>query len=545
MTFALLNELVNSGEHVRYLQSAYQKESEYESIMKKVLLVIIDALASRVMDDALEDGRLPTIQRLLEKGAWRSDSTAIFPSITPAATSSLITGCYPREHGISGAYWYEEDSKTVVFFGYSMWAILQEGLGTFLQDFLVRLNEEYLSTETIYQQAEAHGLTAANLNYLIFHGDKAHEIDLPFMLNIMPNFQLPETIGGPSILYFGDVIATPVGGDHERIEAKGGPGDRFGFSDATTATLLQEMVKQHGVPDFTTAYFPENDARSHEVGPENAVDVLEQVDATLGDFFEQCGGIDQFLETVCVVITGDHAQTDVVANEEPAGIRLDKLLPSFDVADAGTPMADDEDLVICPNLRTAQIYFHTPTEERFERAARHLRDEPRIDQVLWKADFLNPEQQGYHVTTRDRGHLHFWLGSNGPNSARDAYGCTWSWQGDLRTVDGRVSEDGRIHFDSYPNAFERIAGILDLPESGHLWVTAMVGYEFGLEHTGLHAGGGSHGSLHALDSTSPLIVAGAPDGLTLPEHPRAVDVAPICLSILGIDSPHAPGASHC
>lgn len=516
--------------------------------MKKVLLIVIDALASRVVDDALRQNRLPHIQQLLQAGAWRADSTAIFPSITPAATSSIITGCYPREHGISGAYWYKPEEKTVVFFGYDMWAILNEGIGTFLQDFLVRLNEEYLGAQTIYQRVEAHGMTAANLNYLIFHGDKSHEIELPLLLKIMPTVQLPKTVGGPSILYFGDVISTPVGADHRPLKAPGGPGNRFGFSDETTAALLQEMTKQQGLPDFTTAYFPENDERSHQVGPDSAVDAVEQVDAALGQFFEQCGGLEQLLETTCVIITGDHAQTDVVDDEESAGIRLDELLSSFNVADAGTPMADDEDLVICPNLRTAQIYFHTPTGENVKQAVRHLRDEPRIDQIMWNAQLENSEERGYHVDTRDRGHLHFWPGSEGPNTARDVYGCVWSWQGDLRTVDahveGDVEGDGVLRFERYPNAFERIAGILDLSDSGHLWVTARPGYEFRLAHTGIHTGGGSHGSLHVLDSTSPLIVAGAPAGLSLPEHPRSVDVASICLSVLGLEPPRAPGESH-
>ncbi|MCA9022111.1 MAG: alkaline phosphatase family protein, partial [Planctomycetaceae bacterium] len=73
--------------------------------MKKVILVIIDALASRVVQPALQKGLLPNFQQLIERGVLRRECTSIFPSITPAATCALATGAYPFEHGISGAYW--------------------------------------------------------------------------------------------------------------------------------------------------------------------------------------------------------------------------------------------------------------------------------------------------------------------------------------------------------------------------------------------------------------------------------------------------------
>ena len=36
----------------------------------------------------------------------------------------------------------------------------------------------------------------------------------------------------------------------------------------------------------------------------------------------------------------------------------------------------------------------------------------------------------------------------------------WSWTGDLGVLDAKV-EDGRLRWNDYPNAFERIAGALD------------------------------------------------------------------------------------
>ena len=41
--------------------------------------------------------RRRNVQRLADAGEMHQGSATIFPSITPAATTSIITGCYPAE----------------------------------------------------------------------------------------------------------------------------------------------------------------------------------------------------------------------------------------------------------------------------------------------------------------------------------------------------------------------------------------------------------------------------------------------------------------
>ena len=98
----------------------------------------------------------------------------------------------------------------------------------------------------------------------------------------------------------------------------------------------------------------------------------------------------------------------------------------------------------------------------------------------------------------------------------------------------------RIVWRDYPNAFERLAGALDASNSGTLWVTAKPGCEFEVEGGKAHLGGASHGGLHALESTSLFLVAG-PDAMTLPTQLRSVDIAPLCLQLLGLPSEHRVG----
>ena len=78
------------------------------------------------------------------------------------------------------------------------------------------------------------------------------------------------------------------------------------------------------------------------------------------------------------------------------------------------------------------------------------------------------------------------------------------------------------------------------PTAATLWVTAKPGCEFEVEGGKAHLGGASHGGLHALESTSLFLVAG-PDAMTLPTQLRSVDIAPLCLQLLGLPSEHRVG----
>ena len=69
-------------------------------------------------------------------------------------------------------------------------------------------------------------------------------------------------------------------------------------------------------------------------------------------------------------------------------------------------------------------------------------------------------------------------------------------------------EEGRLEWSDYPNAFERIAGSLDHRAVGHAVGDGAPGCEFEVPGGDAHVGGASHGGLHALESLSPVIVAG-------------------------------------
>jgi hypothetical protein len=248
------------------------------------------------------------------------------------------------------------------------------------------------------------------------------------------------------------------------------------------------------------------------------------------------------LEEVTVIITGDHSQSCTKPAQEDAGIDLSSVLEQYRIVDAGAPWDNGEQLMICPNLRVAQIYLRRDLELDRDRIVELLLQDSRVDQVLWRTGQVAEEVSWYHVAS-ELGQISFRQAeAEGRDDAVvDDFGNWWSFQGDLRVVGAQCHEGRRIEFFDYPNAFERIVGGFDQRYTGDLWVTAKLGFEFSLPRTSIYDAGGSHGSLHRQDSLSPLIVAGY--GITgpVPNQCRSVDVAPLCSSLLGHPMPDTDG----
>ena len=520
---------------------------------KPVLQIVIDALADRVVAPALEAGRLPNFAALVERGGIRHRCVSIFPSITPAATCALTTGEYPDVTHIAGAYWWDKEDETVAYYGDDIWAILAESPGDFFSDFQIGLNFHRLECPTVFERLMEEGRRCASLNSMWFRGPVRHAVHTPFLLKMIPGVDPAKALTGPDVLGLGDFARPTLPGDDEPLPVRGGMTNRYGFSDVVTGPDLLDLFAKRPLPDYTLAYFPDNDFTSHEEGPDQALHCLVDIDGVLGTLFAKFGGVDGFLQACAILITGDHSQSDTHEDHREREIDLDEVLADLNPAPAGEPWGDDNQVMACPNMRTAQIYFRPESgPERTELATAKLLGERKIDQVIRRdgdgtddgtGDGTGDEQGssgGFLVLTADRGELHFKPADRsdaGPGTP-DRHGNRWVWEGNLAAVDGRVT-DGVLEFPGYPNAFERIATSF-FHESGALWATARLGHEFRLPRTSTHSGG-SHASLHELDSTAPLIHAGLPPGYPVPEHPRTVDVIPLVLGLLGVESPWEPG----
>ena len=485
--------------------------------MKRVLFVIVDALTSRVVGPAMQRGELPTFQALADAGAYRDECISVFPSITPAATASLVTGHYPSKTSIAGACWYDRTVDQVAYHGDDVWAIWNHGVTEYFRGFLTRMNFERLRCDTLYEIASANGQTSACFNLMWFRGPCQHAMNKPWLLDLITGGEMPSEISGPDRLLLGDFVQSldPNGAIAPEIAGFGG---EYGFRDETTSAALVQAFERDELASINVAYFPTNDFRSHEVGPLASLSVVQKVDQTLGRLIEIAGGLESFLERFTLLMTGDHSHSETAALPERS-IKLDDLLKSFKIAKAGSAMSPDDDLVAGPNMRSVNFYCRDVNEQRPVIVERLLSDK-RVDQTIWS------DENGIHVRTATHGTLHFWPDAGG---TPDVYGGRWKWAGALETVDGSV-DDGCLKFDEYPNAFERLwQGVNDL--SGDLWATSLPGFEFERPSTATHEGG-SHGSLHRDDSIAPLIVAGL-DQVEVPHACRVVDLVPMIVASAG------------
>ena len=500
--------------------------------MKKVLLVVIDALATRVVKPALARGDLPRLAEIVSAGGMNDACLSSFPSITPAATACIATGRYPHQHGIAGAFWYDRDRKKVAYHGDDFWVIVNQGLANFFHDFLIDLNYKRLRSDTIFELVERSGLQSCVINYMWFRGDVEHQVNVPLLLELLPGVRFAPRIKGPAVCDVADFIRSPHA---QTLNGCGGLLRRFGFHDETTGDYLLQLSDAGPLPDFTLAYFPNNDFESHRVGAVSALPVLQRVDERLGEFIDSRGGLQQLLDEAAVIITGDHSQSDLEPEPADREIDLTEILDGFRLVAGGADWGDDDEIMACPNMRTAQIYF-SPTLETNQReeAAARLREHARVDQVIRAVEDRSvPDRLRFHVVAGEQRALTFHRAEDpGPGLLRDVHGNNWQVEGDLSVVDAEHTGDGSIAYGKYPNAFERIATSFTRT-TGDLLVTARLGSEFRISATETHPCG-SHGSLHFLDSTAPLITAGVPEDVEIPEFPRIVDVVPLSLGILGL-----------
>jgi hypothetical protein len=144
-----------------------------------------------------------------------------------------------------------------------------------------------------------------------------------------------------------------------------------------------------------------------------------------------------------------------------------------------------------------------------------------VDVAAWRED-------EHAVVRHDGRELRFAPGG----AAHDLRGGSWELEGELATLE--LERGDALASASYPNALERIWQILGCVNAGDIVVSATPGFEFRDAGGSSHLGGGSHGSLHVVDSLVPLAAVGLEQAPSLPRERSIEDIAAICAGQLGI-----------
>jgi hypothetical protein len=488
--------------------------------VKKLVLVVIDALKPSMLERAIDSGRAPALRRIREEGVYVDDCVASFPSVTPVCAATITTGVGPDRHQIPSMNWYHRKEGRYVEYGSSFSASRQFGVIRSLTDTVYRMNAEHLSheVETVFESLDDADVRTAGTTYLIYRGRHQHEVSNETALaRIVTSTLFRRTIDGPQELFYADLYASRKTGCRGQL---GMPGIRDQHTGCVGAYLVE-----HDLFDFMLFSLPDNDAWSHKNGPHAQVTSIAGADRQLERLMHVAGGPEAFLEQYAVIVASDHSQAAV---EER--IRLDQAFGDFDVAAQSAASGIGAEVALSPAQRAAMVYVldEDRREEILERSVEAACALQGVDLVLW---LVGEGEDREAVVRSARGELRLAPGGE----LEDERGGRWSIEGELATL-GVREQDGRIASDEYPAFASRIWSALNCSRAGDVLLSASPGYEFVDWGGADHVGGGSHGSLHRSDSLGALLWCGTgPDSRRASEQWTLADVAPMVRRHFGVD----------
>ncbi len=501
---------------------------------KKLILTYVDSLRTDMLERTVAEGRAPSFGALLERGRLIPDCVSSFPSVTPVACAEMVTGLPGDGHGISGMNWYHRLERRYVEYGSSLEASRAFGVFRVLYDLVYNMNLAHLDpdAETLFERLDDAGLRTACTPFLIYRGRHRHQVSLEgLMRRAVEATQLKfrHHTWGPAELFYGDLYAS------RKVDCKPTsiPGTRDGYSACCAADLVGR-----GDVDFLLLSLPDNDNYSHRHGPEASVESIAKADHCFAKLIEAGGGLERFLDEHAVILLADHAQTAV-----HRGLPLTELLGrEWSVLRPSESRPEQAQLAVSPTGRAAHVYLLPGEGERanVERVRAALVATEGIDlvcrletadgQPLVRTEPGPPLPGARAIVERGELRLRFLPGTR----AADLRGGRWDVEGDLAALDAR-QEDGVLLSEAYPDALARVWAALGAPHAGDFVLSLEPGYE-AVDWGGVsHAGGGSHGALHAGDSLGPLLFVGCgPDDAGEREQWALRDVAPVVLEHFGL-----------
>ncbi|HEU4598891.1 MAG TPA: alkaline phosphatase family protein [Solirubrobacterales bacterium] len=502
---------------------------------KKLVLAYVDSLRTDMLERAVAEGRAPTFAALLERGVLIPDCVSSFPSVTPVACSEIVTGVGADRHWISGMNWYHRLERRYVEYGSSLEATRSFGVFRALYDLVYNMNLGHLSpeVETLFESLEDAGARTACTPFLIYRGRQRHEVSLDGLLRRAVDaskLKFHHHTWGPTDLFYGDLYASR----EVPCRSTSIPGNRDGYAACCAAELLREDLY-----DFLLLSLPDNDNYSHRHGPEATVESIAKADSCFATYVEEAGGLDEFLAGHAVILLADHAQTPV-----RRGLPLAELLAAeWSVLQPSEDQPERAQLAVSPTGRAAHVYLLPGEGRRAEPAAVAARLgviegvdlvcrlETAGGEPLRRPSPGSPGGAGeWAVVERGEAAVRFRPGGG----VADLRGGSWEVEGDLAALEARI-EAGRLRSETYPDPLARVWSALAAPHAGDFVVSLEPGFE-AVDWGGVsHAGGGSHGALHAGDSLGPLLFVGCgPESADEREQWTLRDVAPVVLEHFGL-----------
>lgn len=283
---------------------------------KKLLFICLDGCSP----DYIEKSPTPNLDRLAKEGFYK-EIRAMVPTVTNVNNVSLVTGTYPRVHGITANYFL--DPRT--------------GKGTYME------SADYILTETIFERAKAVGKSSA----LLTAKDKLKTL-LNRGTSISMSVERPlkwimDKIGSPPSIY--------------SLEAD--------------LWLLRAACEFLSKKSIDLMYLSTTDYVMHKFKPEDPQSQyhIQEIDRLIGGIIN----IDSNIE---IIITADHGMSD-----KTKGLDLGKILAGQGIQCEVIPIIKDRYIIHHQNMGGA-AYIYLEKESDFDLAMAILSNLGGVEEVI-------------------------------------------------------------------------------------------------------------------------------------------------------------------
>lgn len=242
-----------------------------------VIVLSLDAVGSR---DFAYLSELPNMKEILKKASYSTEVSSVYPSITYPAHTSIVTGHYPKEHGIVNNTKLQFDMENPDWF----WKC------------------KAVKKRTLYEEAEKSGRKTAAILWPVTGGARI-SYNLPEILPNRPwQNQITVCMMNGTVLYELD-LNNRFG--HLRDGVKQPQLDNF-----THASMLHTIREYK--PQLMLVHLTDVDTNRHLYGvdSEEAKKALKRHDERIGELIETLKE-EGIYDKTALFILGDHSQIDV------------------------------------------------------------------------------------------------------------------------------------------------------------------------------------------------------------------------------------------
>ncbi|AOT56279.1 alkaline phosphatase family protein [Weissella soli] len=245
---------------------------------KHAIVISLDSLGFADLRDRLQF--LPNLAALVKQGTWVKEVKGVYPSITYPSHTSIITGTYPKTHGIVNAtlmqperispdwYWYAKDIKV----------------------------------PTVYDLAQAAGLKTAAFLWPVTAGAKINWNIAEIFPNRIWTNQVTTSLKASSPLFL-------LGMDRKFGHLRQGI-EQPALDNFITAAAVDTIIRKK--PNLTLIHLVDMDNHRHRYGvrSQQAIDALDRLDKHVGELVAAAKEAGIYADTNFMIL-GDHYQLNV------------------------------------------------------------------------------------------------------------------------------------------------------------------------------------------------------------------------------------------